>query len=140
MELKLKMNLLKLLGMGLFAGVLFVVLIFGDNLGVFGTVFILAMLGIFLVGAKDAEILDIKRGRLMLGSIVLLALSFTLHSPKALWLTNVLVIILLCLLYSIHMIDKSEFKVEPMWIVKIFESIVFPIAEIEKPFLLIRDT
>lgn len=137
MKDKLNKKLLKLLGLGMLTGALFIVLIFGEAIGLLGTLFISILLAMFFISFKDANKFKVKRGFILLIAIILLGITYTVHSNNLLLAFNSIVIFGLCLVYSIHMSKDGSLKPSFEWLKGLVIHAFAPIGEFSVPFKLI---
>lgn len=131
-------NLNLLLLMSILIGALIVVLFFENGAGVLLTGIIFLLLIIFIIESKKLNKFKIKRGCILLISIVLLSITYSIFSSSIFSLLNIFIILWLSFIYTNYMIDSKPFILSPNWILVIIESTYLPIGDFHIPITILN--
>lgn len=133
------MNQTKLLVLSMFSAWLFVVLIFGEALGLTGTLLTTSLILTSLFALNSSKKLIAKRGIILLISLILLSISFIFRDQVSLHILNFFVFFCLALVYVIHMLAEDKLNITPSLIIKMLEATFSPLGELDKPIILIKN-
>ena len=122
-------NLNLLLLMSVLIGALIVVLFFNTGAGILLTSIILLLLIVFIIESKKLNKFKLKRGYILLISIILLSITYSIFPSSIFSILNIFIILWLSFIYTNYMIDSKPFKLSFNWILIILESTYFPIGD-----------